>query len=129
VEREGGVLRIVDYKTGKVEQNEVSLKATWEEDLLDGKRGKAVQLFAYCAMAAEAPVRAAIRSGRYARSGLLELNVEKEPLLSEDLVQQFVDRVGEALVARLGEAREVDHHPDAHYCPYCVVLDPPPAWE
>ena len=129
VEREGGVLRIVDYKTGKVEQKEVSLKATWEEDLLDGKRGKAVQLFAYCAMAAEAPVRAAIRSGRYARSGLLELNVEKEPLLSEDLVQQFVDRVGEALVARLGEAREVDHHPDAHYCPYCVVLDPPPAWE
>ena len=128
IEREGGLLRIVDYKTGKVEQREVDLKAGWQETLFEGKKSKAVQLLAYCAMSEESPVQAAIRSGRAARSGLLQLRVEKNALIEAGHVREFIDLLGTALTERLGEGRTAAHAHDAKYCPYCVELNPEPEW-
>jgi RecB family exonuclease len=128
IEREGGLLRIVDYKTGKVEQREVDLKAGWQETLFEGKKSKAVQLLAYCAMSEESPVQAAIRSGRAARSGLLQLRVEKNALIEAGHVREFIDLLGTALTERLEEGRTAAHAHDAKYCPYCVELNPEPEW-
>lgn len=128
MEREGGLLRIVDYKTGKVEQREVDLKAGWQETLFEGKKAKAIQLLAYAAISEENPVRAAIRSGRAARSGLLELRIEKNGLIASDHVREFVELLGTALTERLGEGRTAAHAHDAKYCPYCVELNPEPEW-
>ena len=111
-----------------MEQREVDLKAGWQEMLFEGKKSKAVQLLAYCAMSEESPVQAAIRSGRAARSGLLQLRVEKNALIEAGHVREFIDLLGTALTERLGEGRTAAHAHDAKYCPYCVELNPEPEW-
>jgi len=128
IEREDGLVRIVDYKTGKVEQRDVDLKAGWQETVFEGKKAKAVQLLAYAAISEETPVRAAIRSGRAARSGLLELRIEKNGLIEDDQVRALVELLGAALTARLEPGRTATHAHDAKYCPYCVELNPEPEW-
>lgn len=128
IEREDGLVRIVDYKTGKVEQRDVDLKAGWQETVFEGKKAKAVQLLAYAAISEETPVRAAIRSGRAARSGLLELRIEKNGLVEADQVRAFVELLGAALTERLEPGRTATHAHDAKYCPYCVELNPEPEW-
>jgi ATP-dependent helicase/nuclease subunit B len=137
VEKINGVTRVVDYKTGKATQTELNLSDTktadWdgaEGKLSRGKAGKALQLLVYCAMLLKRDqnldaVNAAIRSGRNVHSGLLTLTINKNSNITKDDVDRFLDWIGMRLAAFREDGKKISHNEDAHYCEYCVVLDPP----
>jgi RecB family exonuclease len=143
VDVEGGVPVVIDYKSGKVEPGDVRLSANWEEQLSAGKRPKALQLLVYAAIALrgmnangtlpedgaqrrDAPefVRAGIRSGRRASSGLLELDWDGQREVSLEQSERFLDWVAAQLEALYLGERAIAHNEEQRFCPYCVALDP-----
>lgn len=144
VDVEGPHPVLIDYKSGKVEANELKLGEDWAEMLAQGKRPKALQLLVYSTIAlrgldaqgkrlpsGEAPdphhpgVRSGIRSGRRASHGLLELNWQGKTAIPHALANTFLEwTAGQLEALYCGEIAAL-HQADSRYCPYCVVLDPP----
>lgn len=82
IEQRDGKIRIIDYKTGKVEAANVILK-TWDGLTTDIKNDKIIQLLAYAFMyesyARETPIEVGIISFKNLKSGFLPF-VFKEPI-------------------------------------------------
>lgn len=94
VEERNGNLRIVDYKTGKVESRHLS-PSNWE-DLLDhtGKYEKAFQVLMYAYMMHKQeplalPVTAGIISFKNLRSGFMPFKKDKSTEITEDTLSAF----------------------------------------
>ncbi len=85
-----GMLRIIDYKTGKVEQKDLNLSA-WEDITTDYKYSKSFQVLAYALMVNETfaiqDARAGIISFKNLKSGFLSFSL-KEGKLTSDIVTQ-----------------------------------------
>ena len=83
IEQRNGKIRIVDYKTGKVEASAVTLQ-TWQDLTLDIKNDKIIQVLAYAFMFEEIagglPVEVGIISFKNLKSGFLpfQFKVDKE---------------------------------------------------
>ena len=132
LENVGGVTRVVDYKTGKTTQTDLNLKPDWEIEggkLDKGNASKALQLLVYCAILLNddslGEVKASIRSGRNAQSGLLNLKIGKRTEINREDVDKLIEWISNRISAFKEEGREISHNEDSHYCEYCVVLDPP----
>ena len=132
LENVGGVTRVVDYKTGKTTQTDLNLKPDWEIEggkLDKGNASKALQLLVYCAILLNddslGEVKASIRSGRNAQSGLLNLKIGKRAEINREDVDKLIEWISNRISAFKEEGREISHNEDSHYCEYCVVLDPP----
>ncbi len=141
---------VTDYKTGKVEEKDLQVRVDWQEQLKGGKFPKALQLLMYGAIArkwldAGAPtdadphndphrwlrslppgmeVTASIRSTRQAKAGALSLTVDGQPNIHSEQAQAFFDWLAAEIHRIHSDAPDIAHHPEAKYCPYCVVLDP-----
>jgi RecB family exonuclease len=82
IDKRNGVIRIVDYKTGKVEAKQ--LEATWEDIQQKSEYGKALQLafytWAYAKRTGETPehIESVIFSFRNKKSGYLPLIIKTE---------------------------------------------------
>jgi len=84
----------------------------------------------YCAMLLKRDenldvVNAAIRSGRNVHSGLLTLTINDSTDITKNDVDRFLDWIGMRLASFREDGKKIAHNEDAHYCEYCVVLDPP----
>lgn len=81
IEMRNGTIRIIDYKTGKVEKNNVTLK-TWEGLVSDIKNDKIIQILAYAFMyekiANEHPMQAGIISFKNSKSGFLPFTLKED---------------------------------------------------
>lgn len=81
IEERNGIIRIIDYKTGKVEKGNVSLK-TWKGLTEDIKSDKIIQVLAYAFMyehhAKEKPIEAGIISFKNLKAGFLSFNFKEE---------------------------------------------------
>ena len=102
VDEYNGVIRIVDYKTGKVEQNEVEI-VHWEEMTSDYKKySKSFQILAYAYMMAQSnqvplPFEAGIISFKNLKNGFLRFAkkdksgayAKKDPLITADTLNHF----------------------------------------
>ena len=81
IEERNGIIRIIDYKTGKVEKGNVSLK-TWKGLAEDIKSDKIIQVLAYAFMyehhAKEKPIEAGIISFKNLKAGFLSFNFKEE---------------------------------------------------
>lgn len=142
VDVEDGHPVMIDYKTGKVEAKELALKGAegWVDQIREGKHPKALQLLVYGVIALRgldahgvptstpAPdhpgVRAGIRSGRRARSGLMHLKWDRTDVLTSEHADAFLAWLAEHLEALFCGDIAIQHNEDAQYCPYCVTLDP-----
>lgn len=134
IETVDGVNRVVDYKSGKVEQRQLNLNAVSEDELNDPDNSKALQLLLYCAVlladaGANEVIEAAIRSGRNASPGVLKLTIgssKKDKYTS--ITKKEIDLMLNWLVNRISslkeQGRELIHDHDSMYCEYCVSLDP-----
>ena len=127
-----GVTRVVDYKTGITTQTDLNLKVDWDIEggkLDKGNASKALQLLVYCAILLNdeslSEVKASIRSGRNARSGLLNLKIGKRTEINREDIDMLIDWISNRLSNFKEDGREISHNEDSHYCEYCVVLDPP----
>lgn len=152
MERWNNNLRIIDYKTGKVEPSNLKIKsAEWMEQFASNKFPKALQLLMYGAIARkwleegipspaegvedksrwirplpqDTPIVAAIRSTRNLKDGAMSLEEDGEALhIDSEKAQAFFDWLAAEIRRIHSDKPDISHRTEAAYCPYCVVLDP-----
>ncbi|MNX57198.1 PD-(D/E)XK nuclease superfamily protein [compost metagenome] len=100
IEERNGTIRIIDYKTGKVEKANVSLK-TWKGLTEDIKSDKIIQVLAYAFMyeryANGKPIEAGIISFKNLKAGFLPFNfkVEKEvfSIINSEVLDNYLEQM------------------------------------
>ena len=100
IEERDGKIRIIDYKTGKVEKGSITLKS-WKDLTKDIKNDKIIQVLAYAFMyekeANGKPIEAGIISFKNLKSGFLPLNFkegkEEITVIDEDTLNNYLEQI------------------------------------
>jgi hypothetical protein len=100
IEERNGVIRIIDYKTGKVEKSSVMLKA-WKGLTAEIKNDKIIQVLAYAYMyeteAKSKPIEAGIISFKNLKSGFLPFNFKEEKegnmIINEEVMTNYLEQI------------------------------------
>lgn len=110
IERRDGKIRIIDYKTGKVEKSNVILK-TWEGLTQELKNDKIIQVLAYAFMyekeAGELPIEVGIISFKNLKSGFLPFGFKEEKDLNVLITSQILNSYLEEIANLLAEIFDV----------------------
>ncbi|WP_075340443.1 PD-(D/E)XK nuclease family protein [Tenacibaculum agarivorans] len=106
VDQLNGVTRIIDYKTGLV--NETDLKIGGADHIMDFKYSKAIQVLLYAYMFSESevvstPLEAGIISFKRLKSGFMKLNFSekyrgKDHLVTPERITDFIAQIKELLL-------------------------------
>lgn len=111
VEYRNGKIRIVDYKTGKVEKASVTLKQ-WNGLTEDIKYDKIIQVLAYAFMlepdAKGQEMEAGIVSFKNLKSGFLPFNFKQDKEVSEVITSEIMSEYLEQIVLLLEEILDVN---------------------
>jgi hypothetical protein len=110
IENRDGVIRIIDYKTGKVEKGTVTLR-TWDDLTLDIKNEKIIQVLAYAFMyekeAKGTPIEAGIISFKNLKAGFLPFNFksgkEEQTLVDDAIMNDYLEQIVVLLTEILDE--------------------------
>jgi len=106
IENRDGVIRIIDYKTGKVEKGSVTLRS-WEDLTLDIKNEKIIQVLAYAFMfekeAKGAPIEAGIISFKNLKEGFLPFNFKSGKEETKNIEEETLTNYLEQIVLLLTE--------------------------
>jgi hypothetical protein len=100
IEERNGTIRIIDYKTGKVEKANVSLK-TWKGLTENIKSDKIIQVLAYAFMyehhANKKPIEAGIISFKNLKGGFLPFNFKEEKevfsIIDGDVLESYLEQM------------------------------------
>lgn len=111
IEERNGVIRIIDYKTGKVEKTSVTLKS-WKDLTKDIKNDKIIQVLAYAFMfeneANGKPIEAGIISFKNLKSGFLPFSFkegkEETSIINERILNDYLEQ----MVVLLNEVLDVE---------------------
>ena len=111
IEERNGVIRIIDYKTGKVEKISVTLKS-WKDLTKDIKNDKIIQVLAYALMfeneANGKPIEAGIISFKNLKSGFLPFSFkegkEETTIINERILNDYLEQ----MVVLLNEVLDVE---------------------
>jgi len=111
IERRDGKIRIIDYKTGKVEKANVVLK-TWNGLTQELKNDKIIQVLAYAFMfekeAGGLPIEVGIISFKNLKSGFLPFGFKEEKDLDVIVTSQILNSYLEEIANLLGEIFDVN---------------------
>ncbi len=106
IEERNGIIRIVDYKTGKVEKTNVTLKS-WNGLTEDIKNDKVIQILAYAFMyelsAEGKQIEAGIISFKNLKSGFLPFNFKEDKEVNSIIDETIQSNYLEQLVLLLKE--------------------------
>ena len=100
IEERNGIIRIIDYKTGKVDKPSVTLK-TWKGLTEEIKNDKIIQVLAYAFMyeklADSKPIEAGIISFKNLKSGFLPFNFKEEKeaefIINEKVMTNYLEQI------------------------------------
>jgi hypothetical protein len=100
IEERNGTIRIIDYKTGKVEKSSVTLKS-WKGLTEDIKNDKIIQVLAYAYMfeqeAKGKPIEAGIISFKNLKSGFLPFNYKEGKegiaIINEAILSEYLEQI------------------------------------
>ena len=100
IEERNGIIRIIDYKTGKVEKGNVSL-STWNELTVDIKNDKIIQVLAYAFMyeklALDQPMEAGIISFKNLKAGFMPFNFklgkEVNTIINKETLKDYLEQI------------------------------------
>lgn len=98
VDEVDGTIRIIDYKTGKVEQRNVVVK-DWEELIVDyNKCSKPFQILTYAYMMNQQkmftkPVEGGIISFKNLQNGFLKFKDVKDPLITQETFAKYLEEL------------------------------------
>ena len=111
IEERNGTIRIIDYKTGKVEKVSVTLKS-WKGLTEDIKNDKIIQVLAYAFMfekeANGKPIVAGIISFKNLKSGFLPFNFKEEKDGNSVIGEEILSNYLEQMVLLLNEILDVN---------------------
>lgn len=106
IEERNGAIRIIDYKTGKVEKASVTLK-TWNGLTEDIKSDKIIQVLAYAYMyeleANGKPIEAGIISFKNLKAGFLPFNFKEDKEIHSVINEEILSNYLEQMVLLLSE--------------------------
>ena len=106
IEERNGVIRIIDYKTGKVEKASVTLKS-WNRLTEDIKSDKIIQVLAYAFMyeheAKGKPIEAGIISFKNLKAGFLPFNFKEDKEVNSIINEEILSNYLEQMVLLLSE--------------------------
>jgi hypothetical protein len=106
IEERNGVIRIIDYKTGKVEKASVTLKS-WNGLAQEIKNDKIIQVLAYAFMYEKEAngklIEAGIISFKNLKSGFLPFNFKEEKEVNSIINQEILTNYTEQMVLVLKE--------------------------
>ena len=106
IEERNGIIRIIDYKTGKVEKASVALKS-WKGLTEDIKNDKIIQVLAYAYMfekeANNKPIEAGIISFKNLRGGFLPFNFKEEKNENTVINTEILDNYLAQMILLLNE--------------------------
>lgn len=106
IEQRNGKIRIIDYKTGKVEKTNMVLK-TWNGLTQELKNDKIIQVLAYAFMfekeAGSMPIEVGIISFKNLKSGFLPFSFKEDKELDMEVSQQILNRYITEIVSLLNE--------------------------
>ena len=96
IEIRNNILRIIDYKTGKVEQNQLRI-SSWEGLTLDTKNEKIIQLLCYALLLEKhtngLPMEAGIISFKNMKAGFIPFGFKKEKevqtIIKSEILEEF----------------------------------------
>jgi len=104
IENRNGKIRIIDYKTGKVDKNDVILK-TWQDLTKEIGNDKIIQILAYAFMYQPdcngLEMEAGIISFKNLKSGFLPFNLKTEIGLEQDITPEIMESYLEEIVLLL----------------------------
>ncbi len=110
IERRNGRIRIIDYKTGKVEKSNVVLK-TWNGLTQEIKNDKIIQVLAYAFMfekeAGGLPIEVGIISFKNLKSGFLPFGFKEEKDLDVIVTPQILNSYLEEIANLLSEIFDI----------------------
>lgn len=100
IEERNGIIRIIDYKTGKIEKNNIALK-TWNGLTTDVKNDKIIQILAYASMYAEVAAKKNIEAGiisfKNLKSGFLPFTFKggdvNSSIISEEILESYLNEI------------------------------------
>jgi hypothetical protein len=111
IELRNGKVRIVDYKTGKVEQKNVTLKS-WTGLTEDIKNEKIIQILAYAFMyqqeANGKEMEAGIISFKNLKSGFLPFAFEENKIKTTVITKEIMENYLAQMVVLLQEIMNID---------------------
>lgn len=111
IEERNGTIRIIDYKTGKVDKANVMLK-TWKGLTEDIKSDKIIQVLAYAYMyeqeAKGKSIEAGIISFKNLKSGFLPFNFKEEKEMNSIINEEVLSNYLEQIVLLLNEILDVN---------------------
>ncbi|HJY12305.1 MAG TPA: PD-(D/E)XK nuclease family protein, partial [Flavobacterium sp.] len=110
IELRNGKIRIIDYKTGKVEKANVILKS-WNGLTQELKNDKIIQVLAYAFMfedeAKDFPIEVGIISFKNLKSGFLPFGFKEEKELNITVTKEILNNYLEEIVVLLNEIFDV----------------------
>ena len=111
IEKRNGKIRIIDYKTGKVDKSSVTLK-DWNGLTEDIKNDKIIQILAYAFMFEEQAkgleIEAGIISFKNLKSGFLPFNLKQDKEITEVVTHEIMSDYLEQIVILLQEILNVE---------------------
>ncbi len=111
IELRNGKIRIIDYKTGKVEKTNVVLKS-WNGLTQELKNDKIIQVLAYAFMfekeAGEIPIEVGIISFKNLKSGFLPFGFKEDKELNVTITNEILKNYLEEIVVLLKEIFNMD---------------------
>ena len=117
IENRNGILRIIDYKTGKVEDKNLKL-TTWADLTLEIKNDKIIQILCYAFMLqseyGHTDMEAGIISFKNLNAGFLPFtfvdNKVKTTIISKEILDSFTDEIVVVLNQILDQAIDFQEH-------------------
>jgi ATP-dependent helicase/nuclease subunit B len=121
LDEQAGTIRIVDYKTGNVDPNE--LKVNEVSELFAGEKGfKGLQLMTYAYLYKQNHPKAQLSSGifsfRKIKNGFMGLSIADSQLIQENAFQAFEDELVQT-IQQLFSPQPFTHRRGSLYCKFC----------
>ncbi|HTL82419.1 MAG TPA: PD-(D/E)XK nuclease family protein [Bacteroidia bacterium] len=131
IEKKNGTLRIIDYKTGIVDEKDLKVKSNEKDNIsastllvTNNKFAKAFQLLTYALLykkenASSLPLQSGIISFRKNKSGLMLCEFEKNNVLTDDVLQEFEMVLREVIASVFDTGNQFLQTEDRKVCELC----------
>lgn len=124
IDKIGNTIRVIDYKTGKVEKKEISLINIDEILNSDGKKSKALQLLTYAVLYEQIlkendEIKTGIISFRNINEPYFFLSIQKSEIINADIIKQSKELIREILEEIFNTDIPFEHKVSAQYCTMC----------
>ncbi|MDQ3192682.1 MAG: PD-(D/E)XK nuclease family protein [Bacteroidota bacterium] len=117
----GDTLRIIDYKTGFVDEKE--LKMDDLSEISNREKSKSLQLLLYSLMYLnknpEANVSSGIISFKKLSAGVMNFSLQNDPIINAELIKDFEIELNQIIDSLFDKNIPFEHKKESLYCTFC----------